>query len=271
MFQKTCFLAGTLLAATSTLSYAAEEVAVAAPQAAAVTEAAAPAAKYSEEQLIEVFGYFSAFQAGFTAFGFGPEDAAAINKGVSQALGDEEPSAEMIAIVQSPEFQAFIQPRAQAAQQKAQEAQAAQQAAQEEAAATAAADNIEAGKAFIEGLKDDEGVQSTESGLYYKIITAGGETKPTLSDKVLVHYKGTRIDGTQFDSSYDRGEPVTFPLNGVVKGFGEGLTKIGAGGKIILYIPSELGYGNSPRPGGVIQPGDTLVFECELIEINPGS
>jgi FKBP-type peptidyl-prolyl cis-trans isomerase len=87
---------------------------------------------------------------------------------------------------------------------------------------------------------------------------------------VLVHYKGTLIDGTQFDSSYDRGAPATFRLDQVVKGFGEGLTKIGAGGKIILYIPSELGYGNSPRPGGVIKPGDTLIFECELLEVNAG-
>ena len=270
MLKKTCFLAGTLFAATSSLSFAAEE-AVAAVPAAEDAAVAAPAAELSEAQLTEVFGYFSAFQAGFTAFGFGPEDAAAINKGVTQALSDEEPSAEMIAIVQSPEFQAFIQPRAQAAQQKAQEAQAAQQAAQEEAAAAAAGGNIEAGKAFIAGLKDDAGVQSTESGLYYKIITAGDDAKPTMDDTVLVHYKGTRIDGTQFDSSYDRGEPAAFPLNGVVAGFGEGLTKIGVGGKIILYIPSELGYGNSPRPGGVIEPGDTLVFECELLEINPES
>ncbi|MEC7487331.1 MAG: FKBP-type peptidyl-prolyl cis-trans isomerase, partial [Verrucomicrobiota bacterium] len=111
----------------------------------------------------------------------------------------------------------------------------------------------------------------TDSGLYYKIVEPGEGDRPSLTDSVLVHYKGTRIDGTTFDSSYERGEPATFPLNGVVAGFGEGLTKIAAGGKIILYIPSDLGYGNTPRPGGEIQPGDTLVFECELIEINPGS
>ena len=114
-------------------------------------------------------------------------------------------------------------------------------------------------------------MESTESGLHYKVLNAGdAEQMPTMDDTVLVHYKGTRIDGTQFDSSYDRGEPATFPLRGVVPGFGEGLTKVGVGGKIMLYIPSELGYGGeSPRPGGAIEPGDTLVFECELIEINP--
>ena len=91
-----------------------------------------------------------------------------------------------------------------------------------------------------------------------------------MTDSVLVHYKGTLIDGTQFDSSYDRGAPATFRLNQVVKGFGEGLTKVGAGGRIILYMSSELGYGNSPRPGGVIKPGDSLIFECELLEVDPG-
>ena len=110
-------------------------------------------------------------------------------------------------------------------------------------------------------------MQSTESGLHYKVLEPGSDAKPTMEDAVLVHYKGTLIDGTQFDSSYDRGAPAEFPLNGVVQGFGEGLTKIGAGGKIILYIPSELGYGNNPRPGGAIKPGDTLIFECELVEI----
>ncbi|MEC7609190.1 MAG: FKBP-type peptidyl-prolyl cis-trans isomerase, partial [Verrucomicrobiota bacterium] len=150
-------------------------------------------------------------------------------------------------------------------------AQAEQQAAAEAAGAEAAQENIAAGKVFISNMQGDEDLQSTDSGLYYKIVEPGEGDRPSLTDSVLVHYKGTRIDGTTFDSSYERGEPATFPLNGVVAGFGEGLTKIAAGGKIILYIPSDLGYGNTPRPGGEIQPGDTLVFECELIEINPGS
>jgi len=106
--------------------------------------------------------------------------------------------------------------------------------------------------------------------LYYKVLDPGTGPAPSLTDSVLVHYKGTLIDGTQFDSSYDRGAPATFGLNQVVAGFGEGLTKIGVGGKIILYMPSELGYGNSPRPGGAIKPGDSLIFECELLEVDPG-
>lgn len=249
MFKKSISLAS-VLALVFALSFA---------PVSAQSEAEAVAAP-TDEQLVEAFGYFSVFQMGFKQLGFGSDEAAAISKGMTQALGDAEPAAAMMAIVQSPEFQQFMQARMDTAQ-----------AAAEEESAQAASGNIEAGKAFIEALKADEAVQSTESGLHFKVIEAGADSKPAMTDTVLVHYKGTRIDGTQFDSSYDRGEPATFPLNGVVPGFGEGLTKIGAGGKIILYIPSELGYGNTPRPGGAIQPGDTLVFECELIEVNPES
>lgn len=225
----------------------------------------------TEAQMIEAFAYFSTFQSGYQAFGFSSEDATAITSGVALALADTEPSDAMIALIQSPEFQAFMQPRAEAAQAEAAAAQAEQQAAAEAAGAQAAQENIAAGKAYINNMQGDEDLQSTDSGLYFKVVEPGEGDRPSLTDTVLVHYKGTRIDGTTFDSSYDRGEPATFPLNGVVAGFGEGLTKIAAGGKIILYIPSDLGYGNTPRPGGEIQPGDTLVFECELIEINPGS
>lgn len=225
----------------------------------------------TEAQMIEAFAYFSTFQSGYQAFGFSAKDATAITRGVALALSDTEPSDAMIALIQSPEFQAFMQPRAEAAQAEAAAAQAEQQAAADAAGAEAAQDNIAAGKAFISNMQGDEDLQSTDSGLYYKIVEPGEGDRPALTDSVLVHYKGTRIDGTTFDSSYERGEPATFPLNGVVAGFGEGLTKIAAGGKIVLYIPSNLGYGNAPRPGGEIQPGDTLVFECELIEINPGS
>ncbi|NQY32631.1 MAG: FKBP-type peptidyl-prolyl cis-trans isomerase [Coraliomargarita sp.] len=218
----------------------------------------APAApEYSEAELTEMLGYMLAYNTGLKEMGFGPKDAEAIAKGLKKGLIDPQPSPD--AMAKMPAFQQFMQTRAQAAQALA--------AAEAE---KAAGGNIEAGKAYIEGLKtEDAEIQTAESGLSYKIIEPGAEAKPAMTDTVLVHYKGTLIDGTQFDSSYDRGQPATFPLNGVVPGFGEGLTKIGAGGKIVLYIPSDLGYGNSPRPGGAIKPGDTLIFECELIEVNP--
>ena len=214
---------------------------------------------------LDKIGMVMVLQSGLAQLGFGADDAELIAKGfIAGALATAmDPAME----AKMPAFQAFIQPRAEAAQAAAQAAQAAAQAAAEQAGAALAVENIVAGEAFIAGLSADAAVQSSESGLHYKVLEPGSEVKPTMTDKVLVHYKGTLIDGTQFDSSYDRGEPAEFPLNGVVKGFGEGLTKIGAGGKIVLYIPSELGYGNTPRPGGAIKPGDTLIFECELVEI----
>jgi FKBP-type peptidyl-prolyl cis-trans isomerase len=218
--------------------------------------AAAPAV--SNTELIEMLGYLTVFQSGMKELGFTAEDAPAIAKGIERGLSDAQPDESMLA--KMPAFQEFIQARAEKA-----EAAAAVEAEK------AAAGNIAAAEGFFAEIKDQEGVQSTESGLYFKVIEPGEGDKPTMEDTVLVHYKGTLIDGTQFDSSYDRGQPATFPLNGVVRGFGEGLTKIAPGGKVILYIPSELGYGNSPRPGGAIKPGDTLIFECELIEVNPAS
>jgi len=214
---------------------------------------------------LDKIGMVMVLQSGLAQLGFGADDAELIAKGF--AAGALATAMDPAMEAKMPAFQAFIQPRAEAAQAAAQAAQAAAQAAAEQAGAALAVENIAAGEAFIAGLSADAAVQSSESGLHYKVLEPGSEVKPTMTDKVLVHYKGTLIDGTQFDSSYDRGEPAEFPLNGVVKGFGEGLTKIGAGGKIVLYIPSELGYGNTPRPGGAIKPGDTLIFECELVEI----
>ncbi len=220
--------------------------------------AAKAAPEVSETEMTEMLGYLTVFQSGMKELGFTAEDAEAISAGIARGLADEQPDPALMA--KMPAFQEFIQVRVQAAQAKAEAANAA-----------AAQDNLAEASEFFEKLKGEEGVESSESGLCYKVIEAGSDEKPTMADSVLVHYKGTLIDGTQFDSSYDRGEPATFPLNGVVKGFGEGLTKVGKGGKIILYIPSELGYGNNPRPGGVIKPGDTLIFECELLDINPES
>ena len=207
---------------------------------------------------LQKIGLVMVAQSGLEQLGFGADDAAVITKGFIAGASATVPDPSMEA--KMPAFQAFIQKRVAVAQ-----------AAAEAAGAAAAAENKAAGEAFFAELAADADVQKSESGLHYKVLDAGSDDKPSMADSVLVHYKGTLIDGTQFDSSYDRGEPATFPLNGVVAGFGEGLTKVGAGGKVILYIPSDLGYGNSPRPGGAIKPGDTLIFECELIEVNPGS
>jgi FKBP-type peptidyl-prolyl cis-trans isomerase len=111
-----------------------------------------------------------------------------------------------------------------------------------------------------------DGVKETKSGLQYKIIKPGVGTKPSATDKVTVHYRGTFIDGTEFDSSYKRNEPATFPLNQVIQGWTEGLQLIAPGGKIELVIPPEIAYG--PRGRGPIPPNTTLLFEVELVKID---
>ncbi len=111
------------------------------------------------------------------------------------------------------------------------------------------------------------GVQTTPSGLQYRVITQGSGAKPLASDKVKVHYKGTLIDGKEFDSSYKRGEPIEFPLNGVIKGWTEGLQLMPVGSKYEFTIPSDLAYGDREVGGGLIPAGSTLVFEVELLAI----
>lgn len=130
-----------------------------------------------------------------------------------------------------------------------------------------AKDNIQLGQDFLDKNSQADGVQSTASGLQYKVLQAGtGTTHPTATDKVKVHYHGTLIDGTVFDSSVDRGEPISFGLNQVIPGWTEGLQLMVEGEKTRLFIPSKLGYGN--RAAGKIKPGSTLIFDVELIGIN---
>jgi FKBP-type peptidyl-prolyl cis-trans isomerase len=113
-----------------------------------------------------------------------------------------------------------------------------------------------------------KGVEVTESGLQYEILVEGNGEKPTSESEVTVHYHGTLIDGTVFDSSVDRGEPATFGVNQVIKGWTEVLQLMPAGSKWKVYIPSELAYGANPRPGGAIKPNMALIFEIELISVN---
>lgn len=130
-----------------------------------------------------------------------------------------------------------------------------------------ARENLEASNKFLEENKTKEGVVVDSTGLQYKIITEGTGPMPTAEDVVKVHYKGTLTDGTQFDSSYDRGEPAQFKLNQVIPGWTIGLQKMKVGSKFILYIPSNLAYGERVRPGGPIGPNQALIFEVELLDI----
>lgn len=127
--------------------------------------------------------------------------------------------------------------------------------------------NIAAGKAYMEKIRNNKSVYTTESGLSYIRKKAGNGKKPTATDKVKVHYTGKLIDGKVFDSSVERGEPITFALNQVIAGWTEGLQLMDEGSRYILYIPHNLAYGE--RKVGDIPAGSLLVFEVELLEINP--
>ncbi len=163
-------------------------------------------------------------------------------EGGEAKLTDEEINAEMMA----------FQERLQAEQQAAQEA--------------AATVNAEAGTAFLAENANRDGVTVTESGLQYEVIEAGEGAKPGLEDTVEVHYRGTLIDGTEFDSSYSRGQTVSFGVTQVIPGWTEALQLMSVGAKYKLYIPSDLAYGPAGA-GQAIGPNATLIFDVELVSI----
>jgi len=130
------------------------------------------------------------------------------------------------------------------------------------------ADIMQEGQAFLASNAQEEGVVTTDSGLQYKVLEAGtGEQHPAATDRVKVHYHGTLLNGTVFDSSVDRGQPIDFGLNQVIPGWTEGVQLMVEGEKTRFYIPSQLAYGN--RSVGRIPAGSVLIFDVELIKINP--
>ncbi|MCW8930365.1 MAG: FKBP-type peptidyl-prolyl cis-trans isomerase [Gammaproteobacteria bacterium] len=131
----------------------------------------------------------------------------------------------------------------------------------------ASGNNKEEGDAFLEKNKSKEGVVTLKSGLQYKVITSGTGATPKATDKVTTHYRGRLINGTEFDSSYSRNEPTSFPVNGVIPGWTEALQLMKVGDKWELYIPSNLAYGNR-AVGNHITPNSTLIFEIELLKVN---
>jgi len=139
------------------------------------------------------------------------------------------------------------------------------QAEQQAESAAAGADNLAEGQKFLAENKGKEGVQTTASGLQYKVLTMGDGAKPVATDTVKVHYSGKLLDGTEFDSSYARNEPISFALNRVIPGWTEGVQLMPIGSKFEFYIAPELAYGEGG--GGPIPPNSTLVFEVELLDI----
>jgi len=170
------------------------------------------------------------------------EEVAAVNMGLRDAAKGKEPQ------VNPDEFRTKIQTLFKGRMEKAAETEK------------------DSGKKYLEDFSKEEGVTLTESGLAFKILSEGKGKNPTAEQTVKVHYHGTLTDGTVFDSSKERGKPVTFPLNRVIKGWTEGVQKVKEGGKVKLVIPADLAYGDAGAPPK-IPGGATLVFEVELLEI----
>ena len=138
---------------------------------------------------------------------------------------------------------------------------------QEKARADKGEKNMKEGAEFLAANAKKDGVKTTASGLQYKVLAEGKGHSPTKDESVKVHYEGTLIDGTVFDSSYKRGDPATFGVGQVIKGWTEALTMMKPGGKSELYIPADLAYGKAGTPGGPIGPNAVLIFKVELLEI----
>jgi FKBP-type peptidyl-prolyl cis-trans isomerase FklB len=178
-----------------------------------------------------------------------PINVAALAQGVSDVMAEKEL---LLTDEEVKEMLNLYRKEAQAAQKKVQSEQGEK--------------NMSEGPKFLEENKTKEGVVVLESGLQYKVITEGSGKTPKATDKVSVHYKGTLLNGKEFDSSYKRNQPAEFPVNGVIKGWTEALQLMKEGSKWMLYIPSDLAYG-ARGAGGDIGPNATLIFEVELLEV----
>lgn len=203
-----------------------------------------------EASAFRSMGYAMASQLRLN-IGFSEEELEQIFAGMQMAAyGEEQPADFQEAVAMA---QQIYMSRMQAFQQE--EQAKAQEIAEE---------NKEEAAAYFTSLDDQEGIQKTESGLYYEIIEEGDGPVPGPQDRVRVNYRGVLVDGREFDAN----DGATFMVSRVVPGFSEGLQLMKEGGKIKLYIPSSLGYGDQPaRPGSIIEPGDALVFDVELLEV----
>jgi FKBP-type peptidyl-prolyl cis-trans isomerase len=211
--------------------------------------------KTDNPEIYEAIGMMFAEGSGLGKMEFTDEQIDLILAGMKKGIGLKEMPPEIEALM--PKVQALMTQKMKIARQVDQVGNKG-----------IAAENKAKAKEYLALLTTDENIKKDPSGFYYEILKKGTGPSPTMKNTVRLHYHGTLINGTVFDSSVDRGQPASFPMGGVIKGFSGGLTKTQVGGKIKIYIPSELGYGDNPRPGGKIKPGDTLIFECELLEIN---
>lgn len=207
-----------------------------------------------EEQYLKTYGWIMVRQTGVSELGLNDKEQTALLTGAK--IGLEGKSLDYDIQQVSSDMQDFLQNKAEAYRDK-----------REKELSLIAEKNKEETKSFYELLNEKERVHKSPTGLFYEIEAEGSLPKPKPQDSVTVHYKGQLTNGEVFDSSYSRGAPATFSLDRVIPGFREGLQLIGKGGRIKLYIPSELGYGNSDIPG--IPPGSTLIFEIEVLDVIP--
>jgi FKBP-type peptidyl-prolyl cis-trans isomerase len=207
--------------------------------------AGATKSAFTDLQLIEEFGWFIGKRVGLTELAFSKEELEVLLKGLSAAASGKESPYELEKI--GPAMDEFMQKKQQAYLGKLKE------------------QNSATNTNYFNKLKENKAVTALPSGLHYEILKMGDGPTPKSTDTVKVHYTGTLLDGTVFDSSVQRNEPAEFQLDQVIAGWTEGLQKLNKGGKIKLYVPPQLAYGDDGRPG--IPPGSTLVFEVELLDI----
>jgi len=217
----------------------------------AAQPAAAPAPTFTEQQLVEEFCWFMGKRIGITELEFTPEQIQALVKGLTAAAQAKESPFELDKI--GPSMDQFMLRKQQVYMGKLKQKGLADSAA------------------FLTEIKKKAGVVALPSGLCYEIVKPGDGAAPKPTDKVKVHYTGALINGQVFDSSYQHQppEPAEFQLDQVIPGWTEGLQKISKGGKIRLYVPPQLAYGDDGRPG--IPPSSTLIFDVELIDISAGT
>jgi FKBP-type peptidyl-prolyl cis-trans isomerase len=236
-----------LLAAAPALAQDATVTAPATGAAAPAPAAVAPAATYTDDQLLEEFGWYIGKRTGLSELGLSPAEADILAKGILASLNGKESPYEIQKV--GPAMTEFIQKKQTAILE------------------TIKKKNLSQDAAFFAHLKENKNVVELPDGLRYEVLAPGTGSPPKPTDTVKVNYTGSLIDGNVFDSSERTGKPAEFELDKVIPGWTEGMQKIAKGGKMKLYVPPQLGYGDDGRPG--IPPGSILVFDIELVDITP--
>jgi FKBP-type peptidyl-prolyl cis-trans isomerase len=217
------------------------------PAAAAPAAPFTPPSTFTDAQMLEEFGWFIGKRVGLGELEFSKAEMESLIKGLNTAAADKESPYELEKI--GPLMDQFMQKKQAVFLEKAKKK------------------SVEEAAKFFATLKDNKNVVALPSGLYYEIVKPGTGPFPKPTETVKVHYTGTLVNGTVFDSSVERNEPAEFPLDQVIPGWTEGIQKINKGGKIKLYVPANLAYGDEGRQG--IPPGSTLIFDVDLLEIKP--